>query len=463
MAGFYLSAAHKSSGKTTVSLGLVAAFRKRNLIVQTFKKGPDYIDPIWLTRASGRPCLNLDFFTSTQNEILATWQNYCDAADISVVEGNKGLFDGMDLEGSDCNAALAKLLKLPVVLVLDTQGITRGIAPVLAGYEAFDPEIRITGVILNKVAGPRHEAKLVAAVERYTDIKVLGAIRKFTGLGIEERHLGLRPANEDDEADLKIAELAAIVEDSVDLDALSQLSAEKDKPALPETVSLGAVDQRRDLRIGISRDAAFGFYYQDDIEKFARFGVELVTIDTLNDQNLPLHLDGLFLGGGFPETHMQALSGNIRLRQQLKQRIDDGLPTYAECGGLMYLSQEIIWQGHRAPMVGVLPASTVMQDRPQGRGYIELKETDEMFWPGAPGQEIIQGHEFHYSHLEGLPTDTRFAYHVVRGAGVQDQKDGIIFNNVLASYAHLRDSGQNHWVDRFVQFVRGCKSGNVSK
>lgn len=477
MSEFFLSAAHKSSGKTTVSLGLVAVLKERHLSVQTFKKGPDYIDPIWLARASGRPCINLDFFTSTHDEIIGAWEKYSGFADVSIVEGNKGLFDGVDLEGADCNAALAKLLKLPVILVLDTQGITRGIAPILAGYQTFDSDTHIAGVILNKVAGPRHEGKLVAAVERYTDIKVLGSVRRFKGLGIEERHLGLRPANEDNQADEKISELASLIGDSVDLDTILQLSAGRHGISKPDSDGVEIKVSRRDLnleksagpqnptsstkfsslKIGISRDVAFGFYYQDDMEQFARAGVELVSIDTIKDKQLPADLDGLFLGGGFPETHMQALAKNVELRFQLKQLINSGLPTYAECGGLMYLSREIVWKGVRAPMVGALPASTIMQDRPQGRGYIELKETNQMLWPESRKDQIIRAHEFHYSQLEGLPEQTQFAYTVVRGVGIKNQKDGIIYKNVLASYAHLRDSGQNHWVDRFVQFVGNCR------
>ena len=258
MPGLMISAAHKSSGKTTVSLGLCAALSARGRCVRPFKKGPDYIDPIWLSRAAEQPCLNLDFFTSTLEEIKSTYADYGSAADICLVEGNKGLFDGLDLDGSNSNAALAKLLNLPVVLVIDAQGITRGVAPLLQGYLGFDSDVNIQGVILNRVAGPRHESKLLETIKYYTDLKVLGAVRRFSISGINERHMGLVPANEDREADKKITQLRQIMEDQVDLDKVFDLasgSKSKDGSLFSSEARLPATD----VKIGIARDAAFGF------------------------------------------------------------------------------------------------------------------------------------------------------------------------------------------------------------
>jgi len=453
MPGIYISAAHKSSGKTTVMLGLVRALHDKGLAVRPFKKGPDYIDPAWAARAAGRSCYNLDFYTSTEAEIRALFSSSSSGADIAVIEGNKGLYDGMDVNGSDSNAALAKLLDVPVVLVIDTMGMTRGIAPLLIGYQHFDTEVRIGGIILNRVGGPRHEAKLIESIEQYTDIPVLGAIPRFRGNMIEERHLGLVPAQEDRAADETIARLANTVRDHVDLDRVIALAQTAGSPNSLETVTAPEVlALDRPLRIGIARDEAFGFYYADDLERFLAHGVELVWLDMIRDRALP-DLDGLFIGGGFPETAMKALSENVSMRDSVRRAIENGLPTYAECGGLMYLSRSISWNGATAEMVGVIPGHVTMSQRPHGRGYIQLRETSASPWPGREEGRAIAGHEFHYSELQNLPPDVTFAYKVLRGTGIANGHDGFVYKNLLASYAHLRDAEQNHWVDRFLTFV----------
>lgn len=452
-----ISAAHKSSGKTTVSIGLCAALADRGLKVQPFKKGPDYIDPMWLSAAAGRSCRNLDFYTMAVADIRDTFGRHAADADISLVEGNKGLYDGVDLEGSNSTAALARWLEAPVVLVIDTMGMTRGIAPLLLGYQAFEPDVRIGGVILNKVSGPRHEKKLRDTVAHYTSIPVLGAIPRDPGMEIVERHIGLIPANEAAETRTVVAGIRDIVAAHVDLDAVLALAGSVGEccveapppPAVPAP----------DLRIGIARDAAFGFYYPDDIDAFRQGGAELVAIDTLHDARLPEGLDGLFIGGGFPETNAAALEANASLRAEIHAAISAGLPAYAECGGLMYLSRGIVWQGRRHDMVGVLPGTTVMHPRPMGRGYVRLRPID-LPWPKVEdGPGVIAAHEFHHSALEDIDEPLRFAYEVLRGAGIDGRHDGIVVRNCVANYAHLRSTGAGAWVPRFLAFVRACKSG----
>ncbi len=459
--GVYISAAHKSSGKTTLSLGLCAALKARGHQVQAFKKGPDYIDPLWLSAAAGRPCINLDFNTASHDELRALYAHYAEGADVRLVEGNKGLFDGVSLSGEDSNAALAELLGLPVILVIDTEGITRGIAPLLVGYQAFGAGLDIAGVILNRVGGPRHESKLVAAVETYTDIPVLGAVRKQRSLMLEEKHLGLIPANEDALASAKIDHLRAMVDEQVDLHRIASLAAPSAEAGAPQIRTLPprttkAPSARQSLSIGIARDAAFGFYYHDDLQAFEDEGVELVPFSPLEDTCLP-RVDGLFFGGGFPERHLAEITANQTMREEISKAIEGGMPTYAECGGLMYLTREIEWRGNRAEAVGVIPAKTVMLDVPQGRGYMELKETGKGLWPRLGNTNLIRAHEFHYSRLEGLPDDLDFAYEVLRGQGIADQKDGFVYKNLLANYAHLRHQRSNPWVKRFVEFVRACR------
>ena len=448
-----ISAAHKSSGKTTLCVGLCAALRARGLVVQPFKKGPDFIDPMWLSLAAGRDCHNLDFYLMGRDEILRTFAARSHGANISLIEGNKGLYDGLSLDGSNSNAALATLLETPVVLVIDARGMTRGIAPLILGYQAFDPQIRIVGVILNQLGGSRHEAKLRAVIEHYTDVPVLGAVHRDDRFAIVERHLGLMPSNEANAAREKIDTIAALVAASVDLDRLIAVSSLA--PAQTGTAAEAAIPTsipHPDVRIGIPRDAAFAFYYPGDLEALRAAGAELVTIDTLKDTRLP-EVDALFIGGGFPEVFMEQLEANAPLRHEIRQAIEGGLPAYAECGGLMYLARSITWRGKRCEMAGVIPGDVVMHDRPMGRGYVLLRETGKNPWP-LPGSAEVRAHEFHYSSLENLASGTIYAYDVMRGNGVDGQHDGIVHKNLLACYAHLRDLEDNHWTRRFVQFVR---------
>jgi cobyrinic acid a,c-diamide synthase len=451
MAQVFISAAHKSSGKTTLTLGLAAALARRGLAVQPFKKGPDYIDPMWLSLAAGRPCRNLDFHLMTRDEIRSSFARHARAADVSLIEGNKGLYDGLDLHGSNSNAALAALLGAPVVLVIDARGMTRGIAPLILGYQAFDPSVRIAGVILNNLGGARHEQKLRDVIAHYTGVEVIGAVPRDERIAIVERHLGLVPSNEAAAAAGVVEAVCELVARSVDLDRLLAIaaSAAPIPEAPPACVSAPGAPR---LRVGIARDAAFGFYYADDLEALAEAGAELVPLDTLSAERLPA-LDALVIGGGFPETQMRALEANEGLRRDLASAIEAGLPVYAECGGLMYLARSISWRGENARMVGALPADAVMHPRPVGRGYARLEGTPEASWlPGGAGE--IAAHEFHYASLENLPPGLRYAYRVARGHGVDGARDGIVHRNVLASFCHLRGAGERGWVAPFVEFAR---------
>jgi cobyrinic acid a,c-diamide synthase len=460
----FVSAAHKSSGKTTVCIGLCAALHARGEAVQPFKKGPDYIDPLWLGLAAERPCYNLDPYLSSADEIRAEVAQRMQGASLGLVEGNKGLYDGLALDGSNSNAALAAMIGAPVVLVIDARGMTRGIAPLILGFQAFDRNIRIAGVILNQLGGARHEAKLRAVIDHYTGVAVLGAVQADERLTIVERHLGLVPSNEADAARKRVDEIAARIAAQVDLDRLIEVArAAPPLPAVPaSSAPLGSATARTGgtpVRIGIARDAAFGFYYPGDLEALRSAGAELVPFDALRDPRLP-RVDALFIGGGFPETHMDALAANASLRAELRAAIEAGLPAYAECGGLMVLARSIEWNGRRAAMAGALPADIVMHARPVGRGYVHLRETGDGPWPGRQTGDaaLIRAHEFHYSSVENLAPGTRFAYTVERGHGIDGRHDGIVHHNLLASYAHLRDVADNRWARRFVAFVRSCKT-----
>ena len=499
-----ISAAHKSSGKTTASIGLCAALSARGLSVQPYKKGPDYIDPMWLSQACGRACRNLDLYLMERDDVVSTFVR--NNSDINLVEGNKGLYDGLALDGSNSNAELAKLLDLPVVLVIDARGMTRGIAPLILGYQAFDKDIRIAGVILNNLGGSRHESKLREVIEHYTEVPVIGAIQHDERLTIVERHLGLMPSNESGEAARRIREIGAIIAGQVDLDQLLALSAKEPLTApaktplsnsLPQageranvknnfqiSAEISAFPSPEKLKIGIARDRAFGFYYADDLDALTAAGAVLVPFDTVKDAHLP-DVDALYIGGGFPEVFAAELEANATLRAEIKRAVESGMPAYAECGGLMYLARQISWQGKTHKMVGAIPGDVLVHNKPIGRGYVHLAENQEHLWPrpqtpsneksppiqlspasGRKGerenQPLIFAHEFHYSSLENLPPDTKFAYRVTRGHGIDGKHDGIVLHNLLASYTHLRTIGSCYWAARFVAFVRRIKQENES-
>jgi cobyrinic acid a,c-diamide synthase len=394
-----------------------------------------------------------------KDEILRTFSHHMHNADIGIIEGNKGLYDGLDLDGSNSNAALATLLDAPVVLVIDARGMTRGIAPLILGYQNFDPDIHIAGVILNQVGGSRHEGKLRAILEHYTDAKVLGAVHKNSDLVIDERHLGLIPSSESTQAEGKITAIADAIKQEVNLDELITL-ASRTKLSLDKYSFQEQHPPATDIRIGILRDSAFGFYYPGDLHALRMAGAELVFINSLTDTTLP-NIDGLFIGGGFPETQMQALEANRSFRESVHNAVEHGLPVYAECGGLMYLARSISWNGNTCQMSNVIPGDIIMCDKPQGRGYIQLRETSAMPWAPAPEHQedaaLINGHEFHYSRLENLDNEPDYAYEVARGYGIDGNHDGIVYKHLLANYAHLRDVDNNHWARRFVEFARSVR------
>lgn len=464
---FLVSAAHKSSGKTTLSIGLAAALRARGLVVQPFKKGPDYIDPLWLGQAAGRGCRNLDFFLSPHEEIRAQFAQGHDA-DVCLVEGNKGLYDGLALDGANSNAALARLLDLPVILVLDTRGMTRGIAPLILGYQAFESDIRIAGVILNRLGGKRHEAKLRAVIEHYTDVPVLGAVHEDQQLALVERHLGLMPVNEAAGATQLITDIASRVARQVDLERLLAITATTTPLPAPPTLPDSKAAR---IRLAVAQDAAFGFYYTDDLEALVAAGADLIPFNALTAAQLP-DCEALFIGGGFPESFIDELAANAALREDIRTKVNAGLPTYAECGGLMYLSRSISWKDKTRPMVGCIDGDIVMHAKPVGRGYVILKPTDTHPWQGpdipvvpchpagADFSTAIHAHEFHYSEIRSLPSDTRYAYSVERGHGIDGSHDGIVRHNLLASYTHLRATAGCDWPARFIAFARRCQNKN---
>lgn len=443
-----VSGPHRSSGKTTLSTGICRALARDGLVVQPFKKGPDFIDPMWLGKAAGRACHNLDLFMMGEEKIKESFQRTAAGADISIIEGNMGLYDSLEVDGRGSTADMARLLESPVILIVDTRSMNRSIAPLLMGFQQFEPDISIAGVILNKVFGPRHEGKLRAAVEEYTDIEVVGAIPRRSEMGIIMRHLGLEPAREHLAAGDVIDAIGGAIDKYVDLGKIREIAGKA--PPQPRLEIKPQEQREAVVRLGVAQDRAFTFYYPENLEALRLAGAELLPFSPLGDAALP-PVNGLYIGGGFPEVFMEELEANSTLRRQIREAIEKGMPVYAECGGLMYLARRMSWKDGSREMVGGLPCDIVMHEKPMGHGYIKLKATGNGGWFEA-GEEV-RGHEFHYSEITN-PGGMSFAWEVIRGKGVDGEHDGILHRNVLASYAHLHSLGSPEWAAGFVSFVR---------
>lgn len=443
-----ISALRGNSGKTFLTVGVGACLHQRGKVVSPFKKGPDFIDPAWLEMATGQPCYNLDLFLMEREGLISSFATRVRQTDGALVEGNRGLYDGMDREGSYSTAELAKLLQAPVVLVVDCSMATRTVAAMVLGCQHFDPEVAIKGVILNRIGGTRHESIVRSAIEDRCGVAVLGAIPKIKGGVFPERHMGLVPPREHAGAARAVDEAARIVDRYVDVDRLWEIA--RGAPA----VSFGESERKagepfvcreRQPRIGFIRDSAFWFYYHDNLEALEKSGALLVECSALNDRELP-PVDALYIGGGFPETHAESLAANEGFRKSLKEAVEEGLPVYAECGGLMYLGKELVVEGNTFPMAGVFPFGSVLDGSPQGHGYTILEvDTPNPYFPTG---EILHGHEFHYSHIPDLAGGSfGFAFNVKRGRGIQGRRDGVCYKNVLATYSHLHAVGAKNWAN----------------
>jgi len=441
------------SGKTTVSLGVTAALRCRDSRVVPFKKGPDFIDPGWLASAAGAPCFNLDPYLMPQSVIAESFVRRSGNADVAVIEGNRGLYDGVNVDGAYSTAELAKQLGAPVILIIDTTKMTRTVAAIVMGCQKFDPDVRMAGVVLNRVGSARQEKLIRSAVEKYCGIPVVGAIPRLKDGGFTERHMGLTPADEHPTMQAAIDSARKTAEECIDMDAIMRIASE----VQPVCVDLPDVDLTdaapvRDgegLRIGVVRDTAFQFYYPENIMLLEERGVQVVGVNALSDKALP-DIHALYIGGGFPETHAPMLAENETFRLSLGDAAEGGLPIYAECGGLMYLGRSITVDGLRYPMAGVLPLDFALSGKPKGHGYTDVAvDSDTPFFPAGTR---LRGHEFHYSSVApdcagSLPT----AFTLERGTGVWNRRDGVVYKNVLAAYTHLHALGSPEWVDGMIR------------
>lgn len=441
------------SGKTTLSLGLIAAWREKGLKIVPYKKGPDYIDAGWLSSAAAHQCFNLDPFLTGSEKIISSFVGHYDG-DCAVIEGNRGLYDGVDAEGTYSTAELSRMLNAPVVLVMDCTKVTRTAGAMLLGMQRFDKRVQIKGVVLNQIAGARHEKIIREVVEKYCKIPVLGAIPKIRGDFLSERHMGLTPFQEHPEVEKAIAHTAEIAKKYLDLDGLWKIA--KTAPVIKgsgsgvrRTNSQPSTTNLR-VRIGIIRDSAFQFYYPENFEELEKRGAELVEISALTEKRLP-DVDALYIGGGFPETNAIALARNGSFRKSVRDAVEEGLPVYAECGGLMYLGSSLLLEKKSYPMAGVFPLKFCLEKKPSAHGYtiVKVDRKNSFYRKGT----VLKGHEFHYSRAvdfrekEGI----HFVFAMTRGQGIIDEKDGICYKNALGTYTHLHAYGSPEWADGLVR------------
>jgi cobyrinic acid a,c-diamide synthase len=459
-----IAALKGGSGKTVLSLGLTSSWIKKGLNVAPFKKGPDFIDSGWLSFAAHRTCYNLDPFLMTREQIIDSFVVRSTDADISVIEGNRGLFDGLDLEGCCSTAELARMLQSPVVLIVDVTMVTRTVAALIMGCRQFDPDLKIAGIILNKVAGPRQESLVKACVEQYCSIPVVGAVPKLKENFFPERHMGLIPQQERQFAGKAVEWASKVVEENLDLDTLLKLARGADPigaPAHDGQARKSPAPAPLSPRIGVVRDHAFWFYYPENLEQLKHLGATLVDLDSINEQNIP-DLDAIYIGGGFPEIQAQALADNKLFKQTLKQRIETGLPVYAECGGLMYLGDHLIVDGKAYPMVGALPVSFVLEKKPQGHGYTVLETLRKN--PYYEVGETVRGHEFHYSKaVLQNPEKIKAVFKVLRGSGLDNERDGLCRKNLLGLYTHVHAGGNRLWASALFRQADLFREQKISK
>lgn len=442
------------SGKTIVALSVLTALKRKGFRTSVFKKGPDYIDPAWLSWASGSVCRNLDTFMVDEKDVSTTFQKHSAGFEISIIEGNRGIFDGKGEEGKHSTAELAKLLRAPVVLVVDCTKTTRTIAAIIKGCIDFDPEVNIVGVILNKLAGKRHRNVISDSVEKYCDIPVLGAVPKFDynkGI-IPGRHLGLVTPSEF-ESDRRLEnKLYDITEKYLNLNEI--IKKANNAKTLDSIYFKPDTEINSTVKIGFFKDSVFTFYYPENLEALRDSRAELIPISSLSDSSLP-DIDGLYIGGGFPETHAAQLAENRALMGSVKSVAEKGMPIYAECGGLIYLSRSLKWNDKIFPMAGLFDIDLEMSRKPMGHGYIEAEvdKKNPFFEIGT----LIKGHEFHYSgpksNFESYPT----CLNIKIGSGIGGNRDGLLYKCCFAGYIHIHATGAKKWANSFVRAALSYK------
>jgi cobyrinic acid a,c-diamide synthase len=448
------------SGKTLSTLCLVAALRRRGMSLSAFKKGPDYIDSAWLSHISGTICRNLDTYLIEPQKIIETFVSHSTGSQLAIIEGNRGIFDGKDIKGSHSTAELAKLLKSPVILIIDSTMATRTIAALIKGCQDFDSEVAIKGVILNRIGGGRHETIIRNSIEEYCRLPVLGAITKLDRKRalIPNRHLGLIPPVEFNLENDALDAMAQVAEEYLEIDGL--LNIANKCPGLVAADEKAPAKSSPIVKIGYFRDSAFTFYYPENLEALQAAGAELVEVSSQCDKALP-EIDGLYIGGGFPETNGRALANNLSMLGSVKGAAESGMPIYAECGGLIYLCRSVIFDDNKYSMAGVFPIDLQMHTKPIGHGYISVQvdAPNPFFAQGV----IIRGHEFHYSGSSLDDPSISKCLRMIEGYGFNGERDGLVYKNTFATYIHIHASGNAEWAPSFVRQAFSFRKSRLNK
>lgn len=458
-----------SAGKTTISIGIMSVLRDMGYIVQPFKVGLDFIDPSYHTEVTDRYSRNLDGFLMKELTVREVFSHAVEGAGIAIIEGVRGLFEGLDATSDiGSTAQIAKILKCPVILVINARSITRSAAALVSGYKSFDPEVNIVGVILNNIGSVRHGEKARTAIEMYTDIPVIGEIPRNDSMKISMRHLGLIPAMEGrrrlSDFDENLRRIKNIIKEGIDIERFISIARTSEPLPKPEENIFKPQAPENNIKIGVALDEAFNFYYRDNLELLELADAELVYFSPVNDKSLP-DVDGLYIGGGYPELFGQELEDNSAMRQTIRQVSSDGMPIYAECGGLMYLTQDITtyvsrngnyhiaeMKGGTYEMVGAIPGRTLMGNKRVVSYNVGSFVRNNVI--GRVGATFI-GHEFHHSEIIDIPEDTTFAIRLERGIGIKGELDGILFENTMASYAHLHTASYTDFARSYVEFCSG--------
>jgi cobyrinic acid a,c-diamide synthase len=450
-----VAALRGGAGKTTLSVALTVALQKQGIPVVPFKKGPDYIDAAWLALAASKPCYNLDTFLMGAEQVVRSFSRRATEGAISLIEGNRGLFDGVNAAGRQFSTAeLAKLLSAPVILIVDCDKVTRTAAAMVMGCRNLDPEVDIQGVILSRVNGSRHAALIRQSIEEYTGLPVYGTVPRMTDLPFTDRHLGLIPPQEHDRVGRALTRAGVIAEDCLDIPGLLRVAESASLWRVDAFPNPDGSDQRgvEPVTIGVIKDAAFQFYYSENMEALIDNGAKILQISALDEKIMP-SVDTLYIGGGFPETQAGRLAQNKSFLLSLRAAAEAGLPIYAECGGFIYLGESLTIGNEHYPMVGALPVAFSMEKRPQGHGYTTLTVDQEN--PFFPVGTRMRGHEFHYCRIHTLrEEDVLTAYRVLRGTGMNGKRDGMVRKNILAGFTHLPALGTPHWAEALIDTAR---------
>ncbi|MDA3843422.1 MAG: hydrogenobyrinic acid a,c-diamide synthase (glutamine-hydrolyzing) [Candidatus Kapabacteria bacterium] len=440
------------SGKTIVSTGILALLKKRKLSTAVFKKGPDYIDPLWLKYASGNTVRNLDRRLMSDETILSSFKRNAAGKDFTLIEGNRGLYDGVDAGGTYSTAELAKLLDSPVILTASFKKITATAAAIILGLQQFDKDVNIAGIILNQYGNDRQRKVITEAIEKTTGIPVIGAIPRLKNKTdiLPSRHLGLITPDEYESANKAVDELAAVIEKYIDIEKVISIAESAPEMEIDDAINIREISEipERKVRIAYFFDKAFSFYYDENLEALQKRGAELVKLSAIDDKDLK-GVHALYIGGGFPETNIDALTSNSDMMKAVKTAADNNMPIYAECGGMMYLARSLELGGEMTSLANVLPVELTMSKKPQGHGYmnITIDKENPFFEKGVR----IKGHEFHYSKVSSHPTDLPTCMAVERGTGTFDGRDGMIYKNCLGAYIHIHASATPEWAEGLVK------------